>query len=210
MSMLWMRMPGETWPGAAASFLGMWLAMMVPMMVPTIAPVLWRYWRAVGLRTLLVAAGYFVVWGTIGLALYPLGVALASVEMGYPALARVAPFAVAFVVCVAGTWQLTRWKAHSLACCRQAFDMGGGEPRLDAYEAWRRGLRLGIHCARCCGNLMAILLALGMTDVRAMVIVGTAIAVERVAPMGERIAHVTGLIAVGGGMALIARAAGLG
>ena len=25
MSMAWMRMPGQTWPGAAASFLGMWL-----------------------------------------------------------------------------------------------------------------------------------------------------------------------------------------
>jgi hypothetical protein len=24
MSMAWMRMPGQTWPGAAASFLGMW------------------------------------------------------------------------------------------------------------------------------------------------------------------------------------------
>ena len=25
MSMAWMRMPGQTWPGAAASFLGMWV-----------------------------------------------------------------------------------------------------------------------------------------------------------------------------------------
>jgi hypothetical protein len=29
MSMAWMRMPGQTWPGAAASFLGMWVVMMV-------------------------------------------------------------------------------------------------------------------------------------------------------------------------------------
>ena len=28
MSMAWMRMPGQTWPGAAASFLGMWVVMM--------------------------------------------------------------------------------------------------------------------------------------------------------------------------------------
>jgi hypothetical protein len=25
MSMAWMRMPGQTWPGAAASFVGMWV-----------------------------------------------------------------------------------------------------------------------------------------------------------------------------------------
>ncbi|HEX6964160.1 MAG TPA: hypothetical protein VF166_00090, partial [Gemmatimonadaceae bacterium] len=29
MSMPWTRMPGQSWPGAAASFLGMWVAMMV-------------------------------------------------------------------------------------------------------------------------------------------------------------------------------------
>src|SRR5262249_7145813 len=31
MSMAWMRMPGQTWPGAAASFLGMWVVMMLAM-----------------------------------------------------------------------------------------------------------------------------------------------------------------------------------
>src|SRR5687768_16430294 len=35
MSMAWMRMPGQTWPGAAASFLGMWVVMMVAMMLPS-------------------------------------------------------------------------------------------------------------------------------------------------------------------------------
>jgi hypothetical protein len=35
--MAWMRMPGQTWPGAAASFLGMWVVMMVAMMLPYLA-----------------------------------------------------------------------------------------------------------------------------------------------------------------------------
>ena len=34
MSMTWMQMPGQTWLGAAASFLGMWIMMMVAMMLP--------------------------------------------------------------------------------------------------------------------------------------------------------------------------------
>ena len=38
MSMAWMRMPGQTWPGAAASFLGMWVVMMVAMMLPSLLP----------------------------------------------------------------------------------------------------------------------------------------------------------------------------
>jgi len=43
MSMAWMRMPEQTWPGAAASFLGMWVVMMVAMMLPSLVPMLWRY-----------------------------------------------------------------------------------------------------------------------------------------------------------------------
>ena len=37
MSMTWMRMPGQTWPGAAAAFLAMWSVMMVAMMLPALA-----------------------------------------------------------------------------------------------------------------------------------------------------------------------------
>src|SRR6202043_3981880 len=48
MSMAWMRMPGQTWPGAAASFLGMWVVMMAAMMLPSLVPMLWRYRQAVG------------------------------------------------------------------------------------------------------------------------------------------------------------------
>jgi predicted metal-binding membrane protein len=38
MSMTWMRMPGQSWLGLAASFLGMWIVMMVAMMLPSLAP----------------------------------------------------------------------------------------------------------------------------------------------------------------------------
>jgi len=38
---------GQTWPGAAASFLGMWVVMMVAMMLPSLVPMLSRYREAV-------------------------------------------------------------------------------------------------------------------------------------------------------------------
>src|SRR5262249_2803542 len=86
MSMAWMRMPGQTWPGAAMSFLGMWVVMMVAMMLPSLVPMLGRYRQAVGRtgearlgrRTALVGAGYFFVWTGLGMAAFPLGVALAA------------------------------------------------------------------------------------------------------------------------------------
>ena len=224
MSMAWMRMPGQTWAGVAASFLGMWVVMMVAMMLPSLAPMLWRYRQAVGPTgqavgrtgksrlgrlTALVGVGYFFVWTVFGMAVFPLGVALAAVEMQWPTLARAVPIAVGVVVVIAGSIQFTAWKAHHLACCREAPARGRRLP-ADAGTAWRHGLRLGLHCSYCCAGLTAILLVIGVMDLRAMAVVTAAITVERLAPAGERVARATGVVVVGAGLFQIARAAGLG
>jgi predicted metal-binding membrane protein len=215
MSMAWMRMPGQTWAGAAASFLGMWVVMMVAMMLPSLVPMLWRYRQAVGRTgearlgrlTALVGVGYFFVWTVFGMAAFPLGVALTAVEMQLPALARAVPIAVGMVVLIAGALQFTAWKAHQLACCRQEPGCGRSLP-ADAGTAWRLGLRLGLHCGHCCFGLTAVLLGVGVMDLRAMASVAVAITVERLAPAGERVARAIGAVAVGAGLFLIARAAG--
>src|SRR5689334_8299403 len=46
MSMTWMRMPGQTWAGATATFLGMWIVMMTAMMLPSLTAMLLRYRQA--------------------------------------------------------------------------------------------------------------------------------------------------------------------
>jgi predicted metal-binding membrane protein len=217
MSMGWMRMPGQTWPGAAASFLGVWLVMMVAMMLPSLLPMLSRYRQAVGRPgdprlgrlTALVGVGYFFVWTVAGLAAFPLGAALAAVEMQQQALARAVPIAVGVVVLMAGLLQRTAWKARHLACCREAPGVGRTLP-ADAGTAWRHGLRLGLHCSSCCSGLMVILLVVGVMDPGAMALVTAAMTLERLAPAGERVARATGAVAVGAGVFLIARAAGLG
>ena len=217
MSMVWMRMPGRTWPGATASFLGMWVVMMIAMMLPSLAPMLWRYREAVGRTsetrlgrlTALVGVGYFLVWTMFGMAVFPLGAALVTAEMQHPALARAVPIAVGMVVLIAGALQFTPWKAHYLACCREA--PGRDRTlRADAGNAWLYGLRLGLHCSYGCAGLTAILLVIGVMDLRAMAIVTSAITVERVAPAGERVARAIGGVAVWAGLFLVARAAGLG
>ncbi|GAA0719483.1 hypothetical protein GCM10009105_28000 [Dokdonella soli] len=216
MSMTWMRMPGQTWSNAAASFLGMWFVMMVAMMLPSLVPMLWRYRQAVGRTgetrlgrlTALVGAGYFCVWTVFGMAAFPMGVALAAVEMQMPALARTVPIAVGGVVLIAGALQFTAWKAHHLACCRKEPVCGPTFP-ADAGTAWRHGLHLGLHCSYCCAGLTAILFVIGVMDLYAMVVVTAAITVERLAPAGERIARAIGFVVVGAGLFLIARAAGL-
>src|SRR4051794_31107647 len=127
MSMMWMRMPGQTWIEAAASFLVMWVVMMAAMMLPSHVPMLWRYRQAVrwtgesclGRVTVLAGLGYFFVWTLFGLAVFPLGVVLAAAEMKHPVLARAVPVTAGLVILMAGAVQLTSWKAHHLARCRE-------------------------------------------------------------------------------------------
>jgi predicted metal-binding membrane protein len=217
MSMAWMPMCGQAWAGAAASFLGMWVVMMVAMMLPSLVPMLWRYREAVGRTgetrlgrlTALVGVGYFFVWTVLGMAALPVGVALAAGATRQPALARAVPIATGVVILIAGALQFTAWKARHLACCRRAPGRGRTLP-ADAGTAWRHGVRLGLHCSTCCAGLTAILLVIGVMDLRAMAVVTAAITVERLAPAGERVAQATGAVAVGAGLLLIARAAGFG
>jgi predicted metal-binding membrane protein len=221
MSIMWTRVCGESWPAAAASFLGMWAAMMVAMMLPALAPVLWRYRLAVG-RTrgqaadrlaALVGAGYFLVWMAFGLAIFPIGAALAMVEMQEPLLARATPVTAGVIVVIAGLLQFTAWKVHHLACCREA---PGHVQALNvqalptnARTALQHGLRLGLHCAAGSAGLTAMLLVLGMMDLRVMAVVTAAITAERLLPDRAQIAPAIGAAIIAAGMLLIARAAGL-
>jgi predicted metal-binding membrane protein len=140
---------------------------------------------------------------------FPLGVALAAAEMQQEALAAAVPLAVGAVVLIAGCLQFTAWKARHLACCREAPGCGRMLP-ADAGTAWRHGLNLGLHCSHGSAGPIAVLLVVGVMDLRAMAVVAAAITVERLAPGGERVARATGALAVGAGLFLIARAAGLG
>ena len=215
MSMAWMRMPGQSWPGAMASFVGMWVVMMVAMMMPSHVPMLLRYRKAAGmtstshagLLTALVSIGYFSVWTGVGCVVYPLGVALAAVEMRSYALARAVPIAVGVVVLLAGAFQFTSWKMRYLVCCREVSDHG---LRLAANAAgsWRHGIRLGFRCLFACANLTAMLLAVGVMDLRVMGIVTIAITAERLVLAGEGAARAAGFVAAGAGLILIAQAAG--
>jgi predicted metal-binding membrane protein len=241
MSMAWMRTPGQTWIGAVASLLGMWIVMMVAMMLPSLVPMLWRYREAVtsftetrlGLLTAWVGMGYVSVWTLFGMVALPLGFALAEAEMQHSALSRAVPIAVGVIVLIAGACQFTAWKAYHLACCREssafargypserrrdlavtAFGRRGGPERgralpADAGTAWRHGMRLGLHCSCCSAGLTAILLAMGVMDLRVMAVVTTAITAERLAPAGERVARAIGIIFVCAGVLLLAQAAGL-
>ena len=210
MSMMWMRMPGQSWPGMATAFLGMWLVMMIAMMLPVLMPILWRYRRAIALAehrhvdalTTLVGAAYFFVWTLFGAIAFLLGTILTSMEMQWPALSRAVPAAIGLILMVCGALQFSAWKAHHLTCCRAAPDCCGTPP-ADMRSAWRHGLRSGLHCVHCCFGLTILLLVVGVMDLRVMALVMAAICVERLAPAGLRIARLIGMVLAGAGLLLI-------
>jgi predicted metal-binding membrane protein len=216
MSMAWMRMPGQTWATATASFAGMWIVMMAAMMLPSLAPMLGRYRQSLAPTsdsrrdrlTALAGLGYFFVWALFGLAVFPVGVATTSIEMARPALARAAPIATALVVLLAGALRFTQWKAHHLNACREA-PGSNGVLRARAGAAWRQGLHFGFHCGLSCANLTAILLIVGVMDLRAMTAVTAAVTAERLAPASQCVARAIGAVVVVAGLFLMARALGL-
>jgi predicted metal-binding membrane protein len=158
------------WFAAPAAFIGMWMSMMMPMMLPALIPLLWRYGREAaaaptsraGQAVALAGIGYVVVWTVVGAVAFPLS----------QLLERLPSPAVGTLAAIAGAWQFTTWKARHLEGCRRLLH--------DARGPFRHGIRFGLLCARSCGNLMIISLLFGMMDLRVMIVVGIAIALERI------------------------------
>jgi predicted metal-binding membrane protein len=195
----------------------MWVAMTVAMMLPCLVPMLWTYRQSVGrtgetrlgLLTAAVGAGYFVVWTVLGMAVFPLGAALAAIEMQQPTVARAVPIATGVVILIAGALQFTMWKSRHLRCCREASGCGRRWSPNTA-TAWRLGVRLGFHCSCCSAGLTAILLVAGVMNLSVMAMVMAAITIERLAPDGERVARAIGGASIVAGLFQIWQTSGLG
>jgi len=108
-------------------------------------------------------------------------------------------------VLMAGGFQFSTVKARYLACCRA---MPGRDPSGSdgVRTALERGVRLGLHCCGCCAGYTAALLAVGVMDLRAMTLASAAIAAERFAQDGERVARIAGGLVAATGIALTLRA----
>ncbi len=212
MSMAWMRMSGQSWFAAAASFMGMWVVMMVAMMLPALVPMLSGYRRSrhdlsphdVDWSTTLVGLGYFFVWTAWGVLVYPLGVTLAATVMSWPVLAHDMPIAAGLVLLTAGALQLSGWKTRQLQHCRNT--IGCCALSSDGRRPFRFGVHLGTHCSRCCSGFMLILFVGGVMDLRVMALVAAAINVERLAPKPARAARIVGAVILTAGVVILLRA----
>ena len=201
MSMMWMRMPGQSWTGAAAMFMAMWAAMMVAMMLPSAFPMLQRHhstWATTGL----VAAGYFFIWSAAGAAVYLPGVILGLAAMRWDSVSRAVPYLTAMGVLAAGVLQFTSWKWQALSRCRGPFSCANCA-LMSPGQAWKRGVQCGTCCVTCCFGPTLILLALGMMNPVVIGIITVLIAMEKLLPEPKYVVKAAGALAVIWGVALL-------
>jgi predicted metal-binding membrane protein len=196
MSMMWMRMPGQTWAASATSFQLMWLAMMVAMMLPSALPMFLNTKRApVSLSAM--AGGYFAVWLAAGVGIYALGLAVAAAAMRWENFSHAVPVLSSAALIAAGAFQFTRWKMTGLRTCRSAF--GCASVRAERETNFRLGCKQGAACCLCCAGPTMILVVLGMMNPLVIAGVAIAIAAEKLLPRPEIVARLVGIAAIAAG-----------
>ena len=216
MTMMWMRMPGQSWAGAAIMFLYMWLAMMVAMMLPSVMPMLVNYQRGLleggstqaGWPTALVAGGYFFVWLVAGALVYPVCVGFAEATMRSTRLSQTVPVLTGAALVLAGCMQFTSWKMCGLGRCRNSENCVVPGACGSCGSAWRHGLGQGWSCFVCCAGPMLAMLVLGAMDLKVMIGVAVVIALEKLLPRPEWFVRASGAIAVIVGVGMMLRAGG--
>lgn len=157
----------DLWP-----YLTAWTLMMAAMMLPSIAPLVLLH-RG---RQALLATGYLLVWGVLGLLPY------AAMRWGFHP-------AVPIVLALAGIYELTPLKSACLTRCRnpatflvQRFGRG----------AFRLGVEHAIWCVGCCLGLMAVLVLAAAMSLFWAAVLAAVVFVQKVLPKGEISARLTG------------------
>jgi predicted metal-binding membrane protein len=190
-------MPGTMGLGIG-SFVAVWALTMSAMMLPSVAPFASLYLRTFGdrrgLRLAGFASGYLVAWTLAAVPAFGLAWLAGRLVQGRPAT----PTALAVTIFAAcGIYQLTPFKDRCLARCRSPL---GFVLKLGGYRGRTRDLRVGLYhgafCLGCCWALMALLVAFGLMNVLAMVVLAAAVLAEKTLARGPLFGRALGVAAL--------------
>jgi predicted metal-binding membrane protein len=180
---------------AMPSFVVMWTLMVAAMMVPSITPLASRYLRTIvssrSFGLLGFIAGYLGVWTATGVLAFALAWLAGRIAATSPLSATVTAAA---IFAIGGIYQFTPLKDRCLARCRVPIAL------LLRYASWRgslRHLRVGVHhgayCLGCCWSLMLLMLAFGVMNIGAMLLLAAVIALEKVWTHGVLLSRLVGV-----------------
>jgi predicted metal-binding membrane protein len=154
-------------------FLVGWTLMMAAMMLPSIVPLAAL---VPGGQTAL-AAGYLSTWAATGL-------------VPWEAMERGLSPALPLVLAAAGAYELTPLKGACLRRCRNPIGFVLARPGTGPF---RLGVGHGLWCVGCCLGLMVVLVLAAAMSLWAAAILAGVIFVQKVLPLGETTARLTGV-----------------
>jgi predicted metal-binding membrane protein len=192
----------------------MWAVMMAGMMLPSAAPTLLLYGTvarrqpdraAASRRIYLVALGYLVVWSLFSLAATVLQRLLAAMLWMTPMMEMTSPRAGAAMLALAGLYQWTPFKQACLRTCQSPLGFLMRHWHGGTGGAFRIGLEQGAYCLGCCWALMLLLFVGGVMNLAVIAALTLFVAFEKLAPMGERGARVSGALLLLTALWMVAR-----
>jgi predicted metal-binding membrane protein len=185
-------------------FLFGWFLMTVGMMLPGSLPMLKMHIQPTlekghGKQVAgLIVSGYILPWILFGFLAY-MGDSLVHwlFEPGRT-LGGFGGWIAPAILLSAGVYQFTSFKRMALGRCRVEQDVARAHSvMVRRTRGWMgQGARLGMDCVMNCSPLMLVMFALGHNRLEWMVFLGTIMAAERIAPRGERIAWVVGVVLI--------------
>jgi len=172
-------------------FLFFWTIMMGAMMLPALAPMVSLQYEELRQQSLSLLSrsiyllmflfGYLFAWCCFGLPVFFLGLLSNHLVLHAP-LGGMALGITLFVL--AGIYQMTplqrRFLTHcnpSLGCCMCVTQ---DTPARSLFSNLKTGILHGISCLGCCGNLMIVLIAVGLMNLFWMVLITLVIFIEKV------------------------------
>ena len=186
----------------------MWAVMMVAMMVPTAAPMLLVFAtvsrkRRAQHRPFVPASvfllGYVAVWSGFAAAATVAQWGLHTVALLSPTMVSTSPVFGGALLIAAGVFQWSPLKHRCLTHCRGPLGFLMAEWREGTKGVFAMGLRHGMFCLGCCWALMTLLLVLGVMNLLWIAALAGFVLVEKVAPAGQWVSRVTGVLLVGWG-----------
>lgn len=183
-----------------AGFLLVWSLMMAAMMLPALAPLATAYLRSLravpdthvrAVRTAGLVLGYLVSWAVFGAGAFVLALLAAQLAMAAP---QAAAWTGAGIVAAAGVYQLTPLKDFCLRHCRSpiAFLLHVSSFRGPLRDV-RVGVYHGVYCIGCCWGLMAVLTAVGLTNLAWMAAIAATVLLEKTWSHGRGLSRAVGV-----------------
>jgi predicted metal-binding membrane protein len=194
-----------------------WTVMVVAMMLPTTFPLVALFHSFVRARvnrarlTGLLIAGYLWVWTLFGLVVYALNqLTHAAIEQSAWLNGHVWVLA-AGTLLLAGLYQFSALKHMCLEKCRSplAFILEHWHGAGEDQEAFRLGMRHGVHCVGCCWSLMLLMFVVSLGNLVWMLALAAVMAVEKNVSWGRRLTLPLGVLLIASGVAFVATEGGI-